>query len=177
MLAIFCVPLVWTLKQLHPLLTGQKPDVVIRRDTSLSLFSLSFHLFLFLLSSSSPLHFPCSPALTLIASDSVSMLSHTNPPLRGVKALQHTTTNHNRHTHTHAHIYPVRYRSAIPLALMGFFTPKHQQHLMHRTTFDGVTYTQTHTDTLTHTDNYGKRLSSAGKSSKIWIEGGRRGCT
>lgn len=55
---------------------------------------------------SPPLYF--SPAslytfplpLTLTLSDSVSKLSHPNPPLRGVKALTHTEAHTQAHTHT-----------------------------------------------------------------------------
>lgn len=47
-------------------------------------------------------------ALTLTLSDSVSMLSRANPPLRGVKALQCTQqqTQHNVRTHVHVRARP-----------------------------------------------------------------------
>lgn len=120
--------------------------IVIRGDTYFSLFNLFailFHLFLFSspafqLSPPHSLSLSLSLFLTLTLSDSVSMLSRSNPPLRGVKALPHTQSV-ARH--------PVRYRSTVPLTLMGFFTPKHLQSLMHRTASDGVTCTDTHTHT------------------------------
>lgn len=82
---------------------GQKHLIVIRSDTSFFLFHFlyfSLHLFSFSfpLSNTLPAHFPLPlfSSLMLTLSDSVSMLSRTNPPLRGVKALPHLATQ----THT-----------------------------------------------------------------------------
>lgn len=124
----------------------QAQHIVIRSDTSL------FFLSLLSLFPSVPVSFPLlqtfsmcallslALSLTLTLPDSVSMLSHTNPPLRGVKALLHTHS---------CSPDPVRYWSAVPSALIGFFTPQHHKCLMHCITSDVVSHTDLHALTCT----------------------------
>lgn len=124
----------------------QTQHIVIRSDTSLFLLSLLSLL------PSVPVSFPLlqtfsmcallslALSLTLTLPDSVSMLSHTNPPLRGVKALLHTHS---------CSPDPVRYWSAVPYALMGFFTPQHHKCLMRCITSDVVSSADLHALTCT----------------------------
>lgn len=139
---------------------------------------------LFLSLSPTPSLYTFLPSLTLTLSDNVSMLSRINPPLRGVKALPlfllHLSLSHSlsdAHTHTETQtsfsLDPVRYRSAVQLPLMGFFTPKLQKCLMHRITSDGLM----HTHTWMRRVNYGKQLSPMASTVKSEERKGGRGYT